>query len=111
MSLANIARQYRAESLRPAGHKRQQDRADAAHTAAFLNWCITNRTPDDHHVTHATPTWHTADWARRYGYYVTVADISDGAIVLALRRDTDRLIATLPAHLHWDGHRIVLDTT
>ncbi|MFJ5785374.1 hypothetical protein [Streptomyces hydrogenans] len=110
MNLADVARQYRAESLRPAGHRRQQERDEAARNANFLDQCVANRTPDDHHACHDTPTWLTIDWARRHGYQVAPTPVGGGALALAFQRDTETVIANLPFRLHWDGRRIVVTT-
>jgi hypothetical protein len=65
-------------------------------------------TPDDHHVTHNTPTRLTTDWARARGYQVAATGAGTGAIALILQRGDDLLVCNLPAHLHWDGQRITL---
>lgn len=106
MTLAEVAAQYRAE----AGRHRYTSRArrDALAMANWLARAVANRTPDDHHVTHATPTWLTTDWVYAHGYQIAATGAGTGAVALILQRDDELLIANLPAHLHWDGHRITL---
>lgn len=106
MNLAEIAQQYRAEAERHPSSSRE--RRDALAMANFLTRAVANRTPDDHHVTLATPTWLTTDWARRHGYQIAATGAGTGTISLVLQRGDELLICNLPARLHWDGQRITL---
>jgi ferric-dicitrate binding protein FerR (iron transport regulator) len=105
-SLTEVADQYRAE----ADRHRHASRAhrDALAMANWLTRAVANRTPDDHHATLATPTWLTTEWAHTRGYQVAASGAGTGAIALILQRGDELLICNLPAHLHWDGHRITL---
>lgn len=106
MTLADVAAQYRAEADRHRHTSRA--RQDALAMANWLTRTVANRTPNDHHVTHNTPTWLTIDWVRARGYQIAATGSGTGAVALILQRGDELLICNIPTRLHWDGHRITL---
>lgn len=109
MTLTEVARLYRDEGERITSHRRIDARNTALGMANWLDRCVANRTPNDLHVTHATQVSLTSEWVREHGYQIAATGAGTGAISLLLQRGDELLIANLPAHLHWDGQRIVLD--
>lgn len=106
MTLTEVASLYRAE-----GCRRRYSDADRQTALAMANWldeAVANRTPDDHHVTLATQTWLTTKWVQRHGYQIAATGAGTGPVGLILQRGEELLVVNLPAHLHWDGQRIVL---
>ena len=109
MTLREVAHQYRTEGQRLIGHRKHDARQEALGMANWLDQCVANRTPFDHHATYATQTWQTSEWVRSHGYQLAITGHGTSNLALILQRDDELLVANIPAHLHWDGQRITLN--